>query len=330
MSKSATGAILDVRHLTVSFPAYGRVAHRALNNLSLSIQRGEIVGLVGESGSGKTTLARAIMGMVPPPGVVEQGQIEFDGTELTTLDPRALRQLRGRNISMMVPNPRSELNPLMPVGRQIANVASEHLGISAREARSMALDMLRAVRIPDPERRFEAYPHEMSGGMAQRVVIAVALLCSPQFIVSDDATSGLDVTVQAQVLDLMSTLVRERNASMLFITRDIGITAQFCRRIAVVFAGEIVELAEVGAFFERPAHPYSIMLLAAFSHNPELRKRWTRGADLAAGEPTKEGGCPFRFRCVRAKPRCAQEHPALRTIHDGQQVRCHYPVERAA
>jgi oligopeptide/dipeptide ABC transporter ATP-binding protein len=326
--RDAASSKLSVRDLVVSFPAYGRRAHRALNHVNLEVRHGEIIGLVGESGSGKTTLARAIMGMVPQPGKIDGGDVLFGATNMTKLDVDALRKIRGRAISMMVPNPRSELNPLQTVGQQIANVAFQHLGITRKEAGRRALDMLRAVRIPDPERRFNAYPHELSGGMAQRVIIAIALICSPQFIISDDATSGLDVTVQAQVLELMKVLVRDNNASMLFITRDIGIAAHFCNRVAVMYGGEIVELGDTESFFGRPAHPYSIMLLAAFSHNPALRRRWIK--DGSANEGAAETGCPFRLRCVRAQPQCENHHPALRQLKSGHEVRCHFPVEAAA
>jgi oligopeptide/dipeptide ABC transporter ATP-binding protein len=319
---------LSVRDLVVSFPSYGRKNHRALDHVSLEVRHGEIIGLVGESGSGKTTLARAIMGMVPQPGAIESGEVLFRGVSMTKLDIDALRKIRGRSISMMVPNPRSELNPLQTVGQQIANVAHQHLGGSRKDAAQKAMDMLRAVRIPDAERRFNAYPHELSGGMAQRVIIAIALICSPQFIISDDATSGLDVTVQAQVLDLMKVLVRDQNASMLFITRDIGIAAHFCNRVAVMYGGEIVEFGDTDGFFGRPAHPYSIMLLAAFSHNPALRRRWIK--DGSANQSRAETGCPFRLRCVRAQPRCEAEHPVLRPLKSGHEVRCHFPVEAIA
>jgi oligopeptide/dipeptide ABC transporter ATP-binding protein len=234
----------------------------------------------------------------------------------------------GRELAMVIANPRAELNPVIPVGRQIANIAYYHLRVGRSESDRLALDMLRAVRIPDPERRFGAYPHELSGGMAQRVAIAIALICSPKLVISDDATSGLDVTVQAQVLDLLQRLVAEKGASALFITRDIAITAHFCSRIAIIYAGEIVELAEKSAFFARPAHPYSIMLLAAFSHSPELRARWTRLP--GAGEKVPAGGCTFAPRCVRRQKRCVDEAPVLRQLGGGHQVRCHFPVEMTA
>ena len=204
--------ILAVSDLWVTFPAYRQESVRALKGINLRIDPGEFIGLVGESGAGKTTLARAVMGLVPPPGVIERGQVLFLGRDLSALDDDARRAVLGRELAMVIANPRAELNPVIPVGRQIANIAYYHLRVGRSESDRLALDMLRAVRIPDPERRFGAYPHELSGGMAQRVAIAIALICSPKLVISDDATSGLDVTVQAQVLDLLQRLVAEKGA----------------------------------------------------------------------------------------------------------------------
>jgi oligopeptide/dipeptide ABC transporter ATP-binding protein len=323
---AVTQPILAVRGLNVSYPAYGETAVRALHDFDLSIQPGEIVGLVGESGSGKTTLARAIMGLLTRPGRIDSGSIAFDGKDMRALTEEQLRAIRGRDIAMVIPNPRSELDPLQPVGRQIANVARAHLGVDRAKSEAMALEMLKAVHIPDPMRRFRAYPHELSGGMAQRVVIAIALVCSPKFIISDDATSGLDVTVQAQVLDLLRTLVRERRTAMLFITRDIGITAHFCDRTAVVFDGEVVELARTENFFANPLHPYSVMLLAAFAHNPQLRDKWHK--PLASLAPAHTKGCEYAPRCVHTRDHCHQVRPALRELEPEHFVRCHFPVDR--
>jgi oligopeptide/dipeptide ABC transporter ATP-binding protein len=321
----STKPILEISELWVTFPAYRAEAIHALKGIDLRIDQGEFIGLVGESGSGKTTLARAVMGLVPPPGRVERGRVLFNGRDLSRLDDDARRAVLGRELAMVIANPRAELNPVIPVGRQISNVAYYHLGMRRAETDSLALNMLRAVRIPDPERRFNAYPHELSSGMAQRVAIAMALICSPKLVISDDATSGLDVTVQAQVLDLLQRMVGEKGAAALFITRDIAITAHFCSRIAIIYAGEIVELAETAAFFARPAHPYSIMLLAAFSHSPALRARWTRVP--SDGETATTGGCTFAPRCVRRQNRCVVEAPTLRHLTGGRRVRCHFPVE---
>jgi oligopeptide/dipeptide ABC transporter ATP-binding protein len=230
---------------------------------------------------------------------------------------------------MVVPNPRGELNPLLTVGDQIANIARVHLGKHRTAARTMALDMLRAVQIPDPERRMKAYPHELSGGMAQRVVIAIALVCSPRFVISDDATSGLDVTVQAQILDLLRKLARERHSAMLFITRDVGITAHFCDRVAVIYAGEIMEIAPREQFFLAPCHPYTLMLLAAFSHNPRLRRGWAvpDSRPRLGGDPAVS--CAYADRCPRAEAICRKVKPPLAELAPGQFARCHFPVARA-
>jgi oligopeptide/dipeptide ABC transporter ATP-binding protein len=319
----AKAPILRVENLSVVFDRFGGEPHRALRGIDLEILPGEMVGLVGESGSGKTTLARCIMGTVAQPGRVEAGQVVFAGRVFTALPEDERQAILGRDLSMIVPNPRSELNPVLSVGTQVANIIRYHRGVGTTAARKAALEMLRAVRIPDPERRMDAYPHELSGGMAQRVVIAMALACSPRFVISDDATSGLDVTVQTQVLDLMAGLVKSQGASALFITRDIAIAAHFCSRIVILYAGEIVEIAETVGFFDRPTHPYSILLLAAFAHNEALRQRWA----AAPADLPDACACTFAPRCVRRRSRCVTEHPALRPLADGRRVRCHYPVE---
>jgi oligopeptide/dipeptide ABC transporter ATP-binding protein len=317
----------DIRNLTVEFPAITGVPTVAIKSLDLRIEPGEIFGLVGESGAGKTTLARSLLRLPPEPGRIAAGELLFDGQDIMGLTEVELQRMRGRDISMIVPNPRSELNPLLPVGEQVANVARIHLRVSRREARGLALDILRAVQIPDPERRMAAFPHEMSGGMAQRIVIAIALICSPKFIVSDDATSGLDVTVQAQILELLRRLAQDRGSAMLFITRDIGITAHFCDRVAVIYNGEIMELAGRQDFFFRPAHPYTIMLMAAFSYNQSLRRLWARPEPLP-GADLQDSACPYTLRCPLAQDRCRVDRPALHEIAPGHYARCHFPVRR--
>ena len=319
--------LIDVRGLSVEFPTAMGAARIALREVDLAIRAGEIMGLVGKSGAGKTTLARSILNLPPVPGRITAGEVRFDGRDIRALPPAEQHRMRGRDLSMVVPNPRGELNPLLTVGEQIATLARVHLGIDRRTARQRALEMLRSVQIPDPERRLAAYPHELSGGMAQRVVIAMALVCSPRFVISDDATSGLDVTVQAQILDLMKRLAETRGNAMLFITRDVGITAHFCDRVAVIHAGEIMELAPRDAFFLAPRHPYTIMLLAAFSHQPELRRRWT--VPDVSRRPAAITGCSYAGRCPLARERCRSERPALAELATGHLARCHFPVDRS-
>jgi oligopeptide/dipeptide ABC transporter ATP-binding protein len=320
--------LLSIEDLWVSFPRYKLEPLEVLRRIDLEIAPGEVLGLVGESGSGKTMLARSIMQLIPVPGRIERGHLHFDGRDLASLDEEELRKLRGRDVAMIISNPRGELDPLQTVGQQIGNVLRYHLRMDKAAIRARVLDLLRQVSIPDPERRFAAYPHELSGGMAQRVVMAIALACSPKFIISDDATSGLDVTVQAQVLELMRKLVLQRGTSLLFITRDIAITAHFCDRVAVIYAGEIMELAGREEFFENPQHPYTVLLLAAFSHNERLRRYWLGEDGVRKEMGPSPTGCPFANRCVRVQPRCRSEHPALRERAFGHFVRCHFPVER--
>jgi ABC-type dipeptide/oligopeptide/nickel transport system ATPase component len=256
---------LEVRGMhTYFFTAVGVV--KAVNGVSLTVEPGKMLGLVGESGAGKTTLAQSIMRVVPLPGRVVEGATFLYGRDLQALPEEQMQPIRGKEIAMVVPNPRAELNPLLTIGDQLANVARTHLGLGKKDARDRAIEMLTRVKIPDPARRARAYAHELSGGMAQRIVIAMALIGEPRVTISDDATSGLDVTVQAQVLDLTVQLLREQGSASLMITRDLGIVANYCDHVAIMYRGRILELADVRSFFANARHPYSIELLAAFSY----------------------------------------------------------------
>lgn len=319
--------LIDIRNLRVTFPAGGDAPRDVLKGIDLSVGPGEILGLVGESGAGKTTLARSILGVPPGPGRISAGEVHFEGRQILALPEPELRSLRGRRLSVVVPNPRAELNPLLTVGQQIASMARIHLKVGQRQAREMALKILRDVQIPDPERRMDAYPHELSGGMAQRVVIAIALICNPAFVISDDATSGLDVTVQAQILELLTRLAADHGSALLFITRDVGITAHFCRRVAVLYGGEIMELASREDLFLRPAHPYTLMLLSAFSHSAQLRAGWT--VTETRRRQVSDVGCQYAGRCPLAQPVCGVEKPPLAEMTPGHLVRCHFPVGTA-
>jgi ABC-type dipeptide/oligopeptide/nickel transport system ATPase component len=256
---------LEVRDMhTYFFTAVGVV--KAVNGVSLTVEPGKMLGLVGESGAGKTTLAQSIMRVVPLPGRVVEGATFLYGRDLQALPEEQMQPIRGKEIAMVVPNPRAELNPLLTIGDQLANVARTHLGLGKKDARDRAVEMLARVKIPDPARRARAYAHELSGGMAQRIVIAMALIGEPRVTISDDATSGLDVTVQAQVLDLTVQLLREQRSASLMITRDLGIVANYCDHVAIMYRGRVLELADVRSFFANARHPYSIELLAAFSY----------------------------------------------------------------
>lgn len=231
--------------------------------MSIGIKSKEIIALVGESGSGKSILSRAIMNLIPAPGKLISGSILYGETDLLSLSHEKLASLRGRKIATIVSNPKGELDPLETVGQQISNVIIHHLGLTREQAKEKSIQLLQDVQIPDPKRRFDAYPHELSGGMAQRVIIAIALACDPEVVISDDATSGLDVTVQAQVLDLLKGLVLNKGSSLIFVTRDLGVAAHFADRVAVLYQGKIVEDKPSKVFFDGPEHPYSRKLLSA-------------------------------------------------------------------
>ena len=264
--------LLEINNLIVDYPGYKNTGTTAVNDVSFKISKGQVLGLVGESGAGKTSIARAITRQLVEPGEITSGEILFNQTDLVKTSNIDIRKYLGSQISLVVPNPKSELDPLLTIGRQLSDVVRTHMKIDKKSAKQKVLEILKAVQIPDPETRFSAYPHELSGGMAQRVIIAMSLICDPSFIISDDATSGLDVTVQKEIVKLMQKIIREKSLSVLFITRDIGLAAHFCDKLALLFRGQIVEIASIDKFFKNAVHPYSLSLLAAFSHSVKWRE----------------------------------------------------------
>ncbi len=318
--------ILEIEDLVVEF-ATEDGAVRAVDGLSLSIGAREIVGLVGESGCGKSVTALALLGLVPsPPGRVSAGCLRFDGQELHQLDEAGLRKLRGAGIAMIFQEPMTALNPVFTVASQMTEVLRRQRGLSAAAARAKAAEWLDRVGIPEPEQRLGDYPHELSGGMRQRVMIAMALACEPKLLIADEPTTALDVTIQAQVLELMLSLARETGTAMLLITHDLGVVAETCDRACVMYCGRLVEAASVADLFAAPRHPYSAGLLASVT-----RVRAERLATL----PTIPGvvpdpahlpsGCTFRDRCANREARCAEEQPELHELGPAR-VACHYPV----
>jgi oligopeptide/dipeptide ABC transporter ATP-binding protein len=314
-------AVLEIADLHAHFFTYEGVA-KALNGVDLTIDEMEIVGLVGETGSGKSVLATAIMNAVRFPGRIVQGSVRLDGQDLLGMDEKQLRDVRGVKVSLIATNPRSKLNPLLHVGTQIGDIIRAHEGLSKEEAQSRAAGLLRTVGINDPERRARAYPHELSGGMAQRVLIAMALAGTPRLLIADEATNGLDVTVQRQVLDLIRDKVREKRTSALIITHDLGIVAQYCQRVAIIYAGQVIEQASVKELFHNPRHPYTISLLA--SARAASRQR-TRLSLVGARPDLKKlpSGCLLHPRCPFADDRARTEAPAMRELLPGHFVRCH-------
>jgi oligopeptide/dipeptide ABC transporter ATP-binding protein len=315
-------ALLEVDNLSVSFFTHQGVMP-ALNGVSLDLEQGEMLGLVGETGSGKSVLARSMLGLVRSPGRVTSGTVRFDGRDLFALRERKLDEIRGKDIALIVTNPRAQLNPLLPVGEQIANVYRSHFRVSRAEAHAEAVRMLKSVGIPDPERRAASYPHQLSGGMAQRILIAMALICDPRVLVADDATNGLDVTVQRQVLMLMRDLIGQRNSAAIFVTHDLGVVAQYCQKVAILQAGQIVEYASTHNFFARPRHPYSLSLLTSLKATSNSYERITLSRVPRLARQPSQGGCGLSADCPLAVERCRKEEPLLSPAVAGHLVRCH-------
>lgn len=296
---------------------------RAVDGVSLDIQRGETFALLGESGSGKSITALSIMRLLPDAGAIVSGRVMLDGLELTALPERQMRDVRGRRIAMIFQEPGASLNPVMTVGDQVREVLDRHLGVRGEAADRRVLELFEAVGIPDPSRRLGEFPFQLSGGLKQRVMIACALACEPELLVADEPTTALDVTIQAQVLELLREIQLRTGMSMLLITHDLGVVSETAHRVAVMYAGEIVETASREAFFERPAHPYTNKLFASI---PGSRSRAERLAVIRGTVPplTRDFvGCRFADRCDHAWDRCRTTAPAMHRLPDGQTVRCH-------
>jgi peptide/nickel transport system ATP-binding protein len=315
-------ALLDIRGLSVHFYTPEGIG-RAVESVSLSIVPGETLGLVGESGCGKSVTTLAVVGLVPtPPGRVVAGEIRFQGNDLLKATPEALRRIRGREIGMIFQEPMTALNPVLTIGRQVAEPLVTHLGMSRSDALKKASRWLDRVRIPSAASRLGAYPHELSGGMRQRVMIAMAMICRPRLLVADEPTTALDVTLQRQILSLMAELKTELDTAMLLITHDLGVVAQTAGRVAVMYAGRVVETADVRPLFADPLHPYTQGLLQSMPRLGAARGRLHEipGTVPAATEPIS--GCPFAGRCPSVFDRCRHDAPALESVQPGRQVSC--------
>jgi peptide/nickel transport system ATP-binding protein len=321
--------LLVVRNLRTSFFTFEGEVH-AVNGVDLQIHRGEVLGLVGESGAGKSTVAWSIMNLVPPPGRVVSGDVEYKGHNLLRMGDDELRVYRGQELALIVPNARIQLNPMISVGAQLANAYLAHKpNASKRDAFEHGVAMMATVGIPDPRRRADAYPHELSGGMAQRIVIGMALMHSPTLLIADEATFGLDVTIQAQVLETFRALIAQHHAASLLITRDLGIVAHYCDRAAVMYGGEIVEQAEVTGVFGEPMHPYTQSLLAAVRYY-DVERVQMDAASISFDPLRPPQGCFFYDLCPLRMDVCRTDHPELLEVRPGRKVRCHlYQVEPA-
>ena len=319
---SATDALLVVEDLHTRFELERGVV-QAVSGSSFSVDRGETLGIVGESGSGKSVTVRSILRLIRPPGRIAAGRVLLDGVDLLALDERAMTAVRGREISMVFQEPSAALNPVLTVGEQISEVLITHLGMGKGEARERAVTHLRDVGIPAAERRCRDYPHQLSGGMQQRCMIAIALACDPKLLIADEPTTSLDVTIQAQILTLLSNLVREKGAGLIFITHDIGVIAQIAERIMVMYAGKIAELGTTAQVIDDPRHPYTVELLKSL---PSLSTaKGVRLEEIAGDVPDLAdvpAGCRFHPRCPRAFEQCAREVPPLDERDDGRRVAC--------
>lgn len=329
---TAAGApLLQVTDLHTSFTS-DRGTVRAVRGVSLSLQRGRTLGIVGESGSGKSVLSRSIMGLMPS-NATRTGSVVYDGTEILNASPSTMRNYWGDEMAMVFQDPMTALNPVLRVERQITESLHEHLDLSKQQAKDTALALLTSVGIPEPARRLRMYPHEMSGGMRQRIMIAIALACGPKMLFADEPTTALDVTVQAQILDLLQHLQTDRQMAMILVTHDLGVVAGRAHDIAVMYAGEIVEQASAKALFASVRHPYTEALLQSI---PKLEMAKHTKLEAIGGRPPDlvnlPQGCPFAQRCRYAQDRCRDEAPALLPDPDDAThlVACHFPVGTAA
>jgi peptide/nickel transport system ATP-binding protein len=319
--------LLQVNDLRIDLAAGGS-RFAAVEGVSFSIDRGETYGLVGESGCGKSITALSLIGLLRPPLHLGGGRIRFDGKEIQALSPAAMRNLRGRRTAMIFQEPMTALNPVSPVGRQIAEMFVLHEGTSWRDAERRAIEALASVRVPAPERRVKDYPHQLSGGMRQRVMIAIALACNPDLLLADEPTTALDVTVQAEILDLIRDLCTAKGTAVLMISHDLGLIANMCRRVGVMYAGRIVEERKAEDVFRAPSHPYTRGLVASLpllgARARQGRRRLQEIAGVVPPVAAFPEGCRFNPRCRRATDICRIEDPAITPFRDGGGVRCHH------
>ena len=313
-------SLLTIKNLRVQFGAFP-----AVDGVDLTLNAGELLGIVGESGSGKSVTMLALMGLIDAPGKVTADAIEFQGRDLLKLSPRERRRLIGREVAMVFQDALTSLNPSYTVGAQIAEVLKAHLGLRGSAAKKRVVELLEQVEIPDAASRADAYPHQLSGGMNQRVMIAMAIACSPKLLIADEPTTALDVTIQAQIMDLLLKLQREQDMGLIMITHDLAVVAEMAQRVAVMYAGQIVETGRVPELFDAPRHPYTNALLAAIPEHNKGAKRLSALPGIVPGALDRPAGCLLSPRCPRVHDRCRIERPAL-----AQGVRCFFPVEEAA
>lgn len=325
-----TAPLLDIRDLHVSFRLERRTIY-AVQGFGMQVEAGQRVGVVGESGSGKSVSALSVMQMVPAPGRITGGQVLFEGRDLLKLDAGDMREVRGSQVGMVPQNPLTSLNPVITVAAHFHEVLSRHAGLNKSQSTERAVDLLRSVGIPDPAKRVHEYPHRLSGGQRQRVIIALAMAGQPRLLIADEPTTALDVTIQAQILELIDDLVVKSNLGAILITHNLGIVAGHCDDVVVMYAGRVMESATVAELFDHPSHPYTVGLLRCV---PRLTAQRTRIFEAIPGQPPQvtqlSQGCPFAPRCERASDRCRAETPPYEEIAPGHSIACWNPVSTGA
>jgi dipeptide transport system ATP-binding protein len=317
-------ALLEIENLCVEFPTpAGPVA--AVDDVSLSLNKGEVLGIVGESGSGKSVTMLAVMGLIPYPGRIRAKRLAFEGRDLLALSDRERRKLVGKDVAMIFQEPTTSLNPCFTIGFQLAETLRLHEGMDRKAARRRSIELLEQVGIPAAESRLSAFPHQLSGGMNQRVMIAMAIACNPKLLIADEPTTALDVTIQAQILDLLLSLQRERGMALVLITHNMGVVADTAERVAVMYAGQVMEERESASLFAAPQHPYTAALLAARPEASQGGERLATIPGMVPGLYDRPAGCLFSPRCLYATAMCQTKRPALRPWTGGS-IRCHYPL----
>ncbi|AMK11463.1 MAG: ABC transporter ATP-binding protein [Pseudodesulfovibrio sp.] len=313
--------LIDIKNLRVDFELRsGRV--RAVRDVSLVINKGERLGIVGESGAGKSVLGFSLINLISKPGKITGGEILFDGRDLTKLNADQMRHIRGNDISMIFQDPMMTLNPVLTIGTQMKETILAHMNVSDSEAEAICLDKLRKVYIPSPEKRLKQYPHEFSGGMRQRIVIAISLLTSPKLIIADEPTTALDVTIQAEIMDLLLELCEKENMGLILITHDLAVVSEVTQRIAVLYAGKVVELGAADQIISNPQHPYTQGLIQALPQMAGGERRLNQIPGMMPSLKDMPKGCPFQPRCTVCSERCKTEIPKLIELANGTQVAC--------
>ena len=317
-------ALLEIENLSVDFPSKDSVMH-AVEGVSLTLDTGDVLGIVGESGSGKSVTMMALMGLVAFPGRVTADKLRFDGHDLLALSPQERSRLTGKDLSMIFQDPTTSLNPCFTVGFQLAESLKLHMGLDNKAAKFRSIELLEQVGIPAPESRLKVYPHQMSGGMNQRVMIAMAIACNPKLLIADEPTTALDVTIQAQILDLLRGLQKDRGMALVLITHNMGVVSQMAQRIAVMYAGQIMEEQSAQSLFTTPRHPYTEALIASMPERSDGRSRLATIPGMVPGLYDRPSGCLFAPRCSYVQESCRAQRPSLGTLGQGD-VRCHYAL----